>query len=134
MGRRRLTWVTVSAALLLATTACSDGDSSQSSTTTTSAEASAASCTGCPVYGDGTTSISARAGDEFVIELESNASTGYQWTATSSDETVVSEQSDEYVQPSTDALGAPGSQRFVFAASSVDGADARQIAYTVTVT
>lgn len=143
----------IAVVLVLGAAACSDDDSSSSSspsassttsTTTTSVDA----CQGCPVYGEDDTTIAAKAGDEFVIELESNSTTGYQWTSRSSDEAVVSEQSNEYVQPSSDALGAPGKQRFVFAASQPgaatltllysrsfeDGADAREIAYTVTVT
>lgn len=143
---------TLAVVLVLGAAACSDDDSSSpspstSSTASTTAE-SGDSCRGCPVYGETDTAITAKAGNEFVIELESNSTTGYQWTARSSDETVVSEQSNEYVQPSSDALGAPGKQRFVFLASQAgtaavtlyysrsfeDGADAREVAYTVTVT
>jgi inhibitor of cysteine peptidase len=100
------------------------------------------------VFGESDTTIEVASGDDFVIELESNQTTGYQWTATSSDEAVVREQGNEYLAPSSDALGAPGKERFVFATGTTggatltllysrsfeDGADARQIVYTVTVT
>ncbi len=145
----------VVAALALVGVACSDdGDESgrpttstspSSSTTTTAAPSTA--CDGCPVYGETDTAISATAGERFVIELESNRSTGYQWSATSSDETVVRQESSEYVAPESDALGAPGQERFVFVAEAPgsatltllyargfeDGADAQQVVYTVTV-
>jgi inhibitor of cysteine peptidase len=133
---------------LLAAAACTDDDSSKPSSSTSTTESASTSCKGCPVYGEDDAAIEVASGDDFVIELESNQTTGYQWTATSSDEAVVSEQSSEYVQPKTDRLGAPGKQRFVFSpatAGSVtltlqysrsfeDGADAREVTYSVTVT
>ncbi len=141
--------VAVVALLLVTAAACSTEDeSSKSPSTSTTTSAGSAACRGCAVYGEGDTEISVAGGDDFVIELESNASTGYEWRATSSDEAVVSEQHREYVKPSTDRLGAPGQQRFVFSAGSAgsaaltllyargfeDGADAREVTYSVTVT
>ena len=55
-------------------------------------------CGDCPTYGASDTTITASAGDRFVIALESNPSTGYQWTATSSDAGVVELVGDEYVR------------------------------------
>jgi inhibitor of cysteine peptidase len=141
--------IAVLACVVLTAAACSDDDSSSAprrTSTSTSAGPSDA-CEGCPVFGESDTTIEVASGDDFVIELESNQTTGYQWTATSSDEAVVREESNEYVAPSSDALGAPGTERFVFAPGSAgsatltllysrsfeDGADARQIVYTVTV-
>jgi inhibitor of cysteine peptidase len=132
---------------LLAAAACTDDDSSKPSSRTSTTGATSTACKGCPVFGEDDTAIDVASGDDFVIELESNSTTGYQWTATSSDEAVVSEQSSEYLKPSTDALGAPGKQRFVFEAGSAgsatltlqyargfeDGADAREVTYSVTV-
>jgi len=129
--------------------ACGNDDSTTSTTTTSAEKESTTKCAGCPTYGEADTTITTAAGDDFVIELESNPSTGYDWTAESSDTAVVSEVGDEYVQPDTDLLGAPGTQRFVFhpggAGSATltlryarsfqpDDPDARQLSYTVTVT
>jgi len=129
-------------ALGLLAGACTDDESATPSTSTSTSTA----CEGCPVFGEDDTTIEVTSGDDFAVELESNASTGYQWTATSSDEAVVREESSEYVEPSTDALGAPGEQRFVFSAGNAgtatltllysrsfeDGADAREVTYSVT--
>jgi predicted secreted protein len=135
------------AALMLLGVACSDDDSSSSDTTATTAGTTKVDCPDCEEFGEGDTSIDVAAGEQFAIELESNQTTGYQWTATSSDETVVREESSQYIGPTTKAIGAGGTQRFVFAAERVgtatltllysrsfeDGADAREVAYTVTV-
>jgi predicted secreted protein len=143
----RRTLTALVAALVVFGAACSDDDASKSSSTSSTTGAQSNACKGCSVYGERDTTIGASAGDDFVIELESNQTTGYQWTATSSDEAVVSEESSEYVKPSSDALGAPRQQRFVFAAGSAgsatltllysrsfeDGADAREVIYSVTV-
>jgi inhibitor of cysteine peptidase len=90
---------------------------SKTSTTTAKGggkhEEGSTACDGCPTYGETDTTISATAGDEFVIVLDSNPSTGYRWTATSSDPGVVRVAADEYVAPDTNLLGAPGVQRFL---------------------
>jgi inhibitor of cysteine peptidase len=129
--------------------ACNGDDSTTSTTSTSRAKESATKCAGCPTYGESDTAITAAPGDEFVIELESNSSTGYEWTATISDPAVVRAVADEYVDPDTDLVGAPGQQRFVFepvAAGSAtivlryarsfepDDPSAREVTYTVTVT
>lgn len=50
----------------------------------------------------------------FTISLDSNASTGYAWVYTMSEEGIVKEIKNEYVTPDTDAVGIPGKQIFSF--------------------
>ena len=130
--------------------ACGDGDGDSGTTSTSrGTRPSATACRGCPTYGEDDTTISTAAGDRFVIELESNPSTGFEWTATGSDPAVVRQTAEEYVDPDTDRLGAPGTQRFVFTAGAAgsatltlryarpfepDDPDAREVVVTVTVT
>ena len=139
--------VLVLVATLLA--ACGNDDSTTSTTTTSGGKKeNATKCADCPTYGEGDTTITAAPGDDFVIELESNPSTGYEWTAKSSDTTVVDQVGDEYVEPDTDLLGAPGTQRLVFHPGATgsatltlryarsfqpDDPDARELSYAVTV-
>jgi predicted secreted protein len=125
------------------------GDDSTTSSTTTSVKEPTTKCGDCPTYGASDTAIAASVGDRFVVALESNPSTGYQWTATSSDAGVVELVGDEYVRPDTTLVGAPGTKRFFFDAVAVgtatlqlryarsfqpDDPDARELTYTVTVT
>jgi inhibitor of cysteine peptidase len=130
--------------------ACGDGDGGSGTTTTSrGARPTTTRCPGCPTLGEDDTAITVAPGDPFVIELESNASTGYEWTATTSAQSVVQQTDEEYIDPDTDRLGAPGVQRFVFRARSsgtatltlryarsfqADDPDAREIVYAATVT
>ncbi len=78
----------------------------------------AAGCGAETVYGAGDTSISAKAGETFTIELEENPTTGYQWSVTVSDETVVALDKDEYVPDDTtgDIAGSGGTRVLTFKA------------------
>jgi predicted secreted protein len=149
----RVPLVVLAGALVVA--ACNGGDDTKTSSRTTTSSGNASDrkdsptkCDGCPRYGKSDTAITASQGDEFVIEFESNPTTGYEWTATSSDPTVVEVVADEYVKPSGDALGAPGTQRFLldpvasgsatvqlrYARSfQADDPDVQELTYTVTV-
>ena len=49
------------------------------------------------VYGKEDTDIAAKAGETFTIKLEENPTTGYQWSVSVSDESVVALDKDEYV-------------------------------------
>jgi inhibitor of cysteine peptidase len=61
--------------------------------------------------------VTAAAGEEFTVELESNPSTGYEWQVTEiADEQVVRLVDSEYVPPESDLLGASGKQVFTFEA------------------
>jgi inhibitor of cysteine peptidase len=146
--RARLALVVLAAGAVLLV-ACNGDDSTTSTTSTSRAKGGATTCNGCPTYDESDTAITASPGDDFVIELESNASTGYEWTATVSDAAVVRAIADEYVGADTDLVGAPGTQRFVFepvAAGSAsivlryarsfepDDPSARELTSTVTVT
>ena len=144
--RARLAFVALMGATAVLLAACGDG--ATRSTTTTTKE-TATKCGDCPTYGASDTTIAASVGDRFVIALESNPSTGYQWTAASSDAGVVELVGDEDVRPDTTLVGAPGTKRFFFDAVAVgtatlqlryarsfqpDDPDARELTYTVTVT
>jgi inhibitor of cysteine peptidase len=59
-----------------------------------------------------TTSVSMRV----VVTLTSNPSTGYQWELTELDTSVLENTSHTYVAPGTVMPGAPGSERWEFAA------------------
>lgn len=73
--------------------------------------------------------ISVDAGDEFMIRLESNASTGYSWQlAEDLPEGYVELVSENYLQPDTDTVGAPGHQEFTFRAIK-DGSTYIQLWY-----
>jgi inhibitor of cysteine peptidase len=93
--------------------------------------------------------ISVSTGDTFVIELESNPSTGFIWTVSQApDAAVVTLEGQAYEKPDSSALGAPGTERFTFEAvatgtttialeysrpSAPDSPDNTTNTYTVTV-
>lgn len=83
-----------------------------------------AGCGAKAVYGPGDTAISAKAGETFTIELEENPTTGYQWSVTVSDETVVALDKDEYVPDdmSGDIAGSGGTRALTFKAIKAGGA------------
>lgn len=62
---------------------------------------------------DGAT-ISLAAGKDVVVELQSNASTGYSWDVVATDRTFGYPASEDFIAPESDAIGAPGRQRFVW--------------------
>jgi inhibitor of cysteine peptidase len=56
-------------------------------------------------------------GDEIVVELESNPSTGYSWELALPDSSpMVQLRSSVYTAPDSDLVGAPGTQQFTFEA------------------
>jgi inhibitor of cysteine peptidase len=57
-------------------------------------------------------------GNTLELKLGSNYSTPYRWKADTKigDETIVKQTSHEFVQPTTDALGAPGTEVWTFTA------------------
>lgn len=72
------------------------------------------------LFGAPDTQINVKVNEQFVIQLESNATTGYSWFVTQiSNSAVVSKLSEEYIPPTSSALGAPGAQKFTFKALAV---------------
>lgn len=74
-----------------------------------------ASSGGKPAVYERGDSIKAKVGDEFVVALEANPTTGYEWTA--ADNPDVTFVSSKQVQPSNGMMGAPGTQRLTFRAT-----------------
>lgn len=68
------------------------------------------------MYGKDDKDITVAAGETFTIELEANPTTGYDWTAKISDETVVKLENIEYHQQpvDTDVVGAGGVDTLTF--------------------
>ncbi len=81
----------------VALTGCGD---SSSTTQTTTGESSAGTA-----YTRDRTSITAKVGDTFVIQLAMNPSTGYQWQLTPSGDPGVNLKSSEYVSDSQTSTG-----------------------------
>ena len=66
------------------------------------------------------TPINAAVNEQFIVQLESNVTTGYSWFVTQiSNSAVVTKLAEEYIPPAGSALGAPGSQQFTFKALAV---------------
>lgn len=65
-----------------------------------------------------TQSITLTVGNTLIVKLGSNYTTPYRWTPDMKvgDSAVVKQISHEFVQPSTDALGAPGAEVWTFEA------------------
>lgn len=57
-------------------------------------------------------------GNTLVVELGSNYTTPYRWTPDTKigDASIVKQVSHQFVQPTSDALGAPGKEEWTFAA------------------
>jgi inhibitor of cysteine peptidase len=60
--------------------------------------------------------VDATVGKDFVIKLESNPTTGYEWAVKGTPENVTFISSN-YQKPSSDAMGAPGQQLLTFKAT-----------------
>jgi inhibitor of cysteine peptidase len=95
--------------LLTGLAACSDGSDASST----------------PVYHEGD-SIRVANGDEFVIALEANPSTGYTWDA--GDNPNVQLVSSKQVNASSGLAGAPGTQEMTFEATK-PGTSTLELAY-----
>jgi inhibitor of cysteine peptidase len=65
-----------------------------------------------------TQNITLSVGNTLKLQLGSNYTTPFRWRADTkiADGSIVEQTSHEYVQPSTDALGAPGTEIWTFAA------------------
>ncbi|OBA59968.1 hypothetical protein A5647_15345 [Mycobacterium sp. 1100029.7] len=65
-----------------------------------------------------TQTITMEVGNTLKLQLGANYSTPYRWSADTkiSDSSVVEQNSHEYVQPTSDAMGAPGSEVWMFTA------------------
>ena len=67
---------------------------------------------------DSGSSVEAAVGDEIVITLESNVTTGFAWTLVTEPESEVLDLVDsEYVAPDTDLVGAGGEEVWTFVAT-----------------
>ena len=71
---------------------------------------------GAPVYGKDDHNITVKAGEQFVIQLDENPTTGYQWTVAISDESIVKLDKDDYQQQSagSNIVGAGGTRVLTF--------------------
>ncbi len=101
------------------------------------------------VYGKKDTNIEVKAGDRFTIQLEENPTTGYMWSVSVSDESVVKMTGDQYNDESASEglAGAPGTHTYTFEAlkagttqitfvyerSFEEGSAAETVVYNVTV-
>ena len=65
-----------------------------------------------------TQNVTLPVGNTLTLKLGSNYSTPYRWTADTKigDETIVKQTSHEFVHPTTDVLGAPGTEVWTFKA------------------
>ncbi|OBI99502.1 hypothetical protein A5660_03035 [Mycobacterium alsense] len=65
-----------------------------------------------------TQNVTLAVGNTLTVKLGSNYSTPYRWTIDTKigDPTIVKQTSHQFVQPTTDALGAPGTQVWTFSA------------------
>jgi inhibitor of cysteine peptidase len=65
-----------------------------------------------------TQNVTLPVGNTLTVKLGSNYTTPYRWTGETKigDATIVKQTSHQFVQPTTDALGAPGTEVWTFAA------------------
>jgi|GEM_PF-515942 len=70
------------------------------------------------LYLAGETTIDAKVGERFSIELASNPSTGFEWTATVAEPAVVTLNGGSYLAPDEQIPGAGGYERFSFTAAA----------------
>ncbi len=65
-----------------------------------------------------TQSITLAVGNTLTVKLGSNYTTPYRWKPDTKidDPSILKQESHEYVKPTTDALGAPGTEQWTFAA------------------
>ncbi len=62
--------------------------------------------------------VEVKAGDTFTITLDSNATTGFQWTvqANIANESILNQKAHDYVAPNGNALGQAGTEQWTFKA------------------
>lgn len=118
MTTRRSTLIgLVVAGALLLVAACGSNDSASTSPTTP--RIGSTTTTGTPVttFSDPSQPVVVEVGQLFAVELESNATTGYQWRIVeAADPGVVAALDSAYLAPDTTLIGAPGRQVFDFRA------------------
>lgn len=75
------------------------------------------------VYGKEGTNISVKTGENFTIELEQNITTGYSWTYTIADESIIKLIKDDYITKESDKklVGAGGLRVLTFEALKAGG-------------
>lgn len=63
-------------------------------------------------------SVTLAVGNTLIVELGSNYTTPYRWTpdTTIGDSAIIKQLSHEFVPPNSDALGAPGTEKWTFTA------------------
>ena len=71
--------------------------------------------------GDDGTVVEVEVGEEVVVSLEGNATTGYSWQVTAVDSAVLSPRGDPDYESSSDAAGAGGTYTFHFDALGAGG-------------
>lgn len=71
------------------------------------------------LYLQGENTIEVKVGERFSIELASNPSTGYAWTASVADPSVLTLNGGSYLAPAEQIPGAGGYERFSFTATTV---------------
>lgn len=76
---------------------------------------------------DSGSEVAVSLGDVIEISLEENPSTGYRWEVVSPPE-MIELTSDEYLEPDTDAVGAPGERLLTYEAIA-DGAGILRLEY-----
>lgn len=76
-------------------------------------------------------SVTLAVGNSLVVELGSNYTTPYRWTpdTTIGDSAIIKQLSHEFVPPTSDALGAPGTEKWTFTALK-PGATTIRTSYT----
>ena len=86
-------------------------------------------CSSPQVYGPNDTNISAKVGESFIIKLDENITTGYRWSYTISDESVVKMTRDEYVPDDISGrlVGSGGKRILTFKALSKGNATIKMV-------
>ena len=76
-------------------------------------------CADCKTYGQSDGDITAKPGEQFVIQLESNPTTGYAWAVQSNtDPAVAKKTASQYMDAQPAVVGSGGVQRLVFDAGA----------------
>jgi predicted secreted protein len=70
---------------------------------------------------DNNSSVTLNLGDELVVQLQSNASTGYSWQIDYNNSQLLRLTKSTYEKPNSNLMGAPGSQVFRFRAVGAGG-------------
>lgn len=63
---------------------------------------------------DGDYDYKVKKGEQFIINLDENLTTGYSWNYKIKDEDIVKLVKDQYLEPSNKLVGASGTHKFIF--------------------